>query len=423
MSGNISRNVTAGYTEVDLSKKKIRKPRKRQDQTSSNEASMYDVLQRENPLPEALSVNQPKSSHGGSFKSSASPLVKVGLAVTVFLLFMAFAVLTVLIIILFLKISALEVTDSKSNEYNKILQKYFDSFDYINSTVDNFQQELTNDTVKTISSNAYQQNLSFLENILYREISSLNSTIQAVANNIKNNLPLIMSYNQTCPNIAKSSNGYSSGDYMLKLSAEAIRTVYCDVTSTLGGSTSGWMRIAKLDVNNCPLGFNTTIHYSVSTCIRSDTSAGCTDIRYSTHNVRYSNISGAVRALAIGRLDGFNNADGSTVRSNNVILNSNYLDGVSVSSNNEHVWSFGGGCFCDEDKHNDNPNKPIFVKNDFTCGNLRHLWKSKQKCGTDSSWFFKMLPTKTSDITVRVCRDQASSEEDIALTELELYVQ
>ena len=217
MSGNISSNVTAGYTEVDMSKKKNRKPRKRQDEIRSNEDSMYDVLQRENPLPEALSVNQPKSSHGGSFKSSASPLVKVGLAVTVFLLFMALAVLTVLIIILFLKISALEVTDSKSNEYDKILQKYFDSFDYINSTLDNFQQELTNDTVKTISSNAYQQNFSFLENILYREISFLNSSIQAVANNVKNNLPLIISYNQTCPNIARSSNGYSSGDYILKL--------------------------------------------------------------------------------------------------------------------------------------------------------------------------------------------------------------
>ena len=374
-------------------------------------------------MPEALSVNLPKSSHGGSFKSSASPLVKVGLAVTAFLLFMALAVITVLIIIIFLKISTLEITDSKSNEYDKILQNYFDSFDYINSTLDNFQQELTNDTVKTISSNAYQQNFSFLENILYQEISSLNSSIQAVANNIKNNLPLI-SYNQTCPNIAKSSNGYSSGDYILKLSAEAIRTVYCDMTSTLGGSTSGWMRIAKLDVNNCPLGFNTTIHDSVNTCIRAESSAGCTEVRYSTHNVRYSNISGAVRALGIGHLDGFSNAHGKTFRSKYANLNSNYLDGVSVSSNNEHVWSFASGCLCDEDTaiSNNNPNKPMFVENNYICSNFQHLWMSQQ-CGSYSSWFFKMLPPTTADITVRVCRDQASSEEDVALTELELYIQ
>ena len=84
-----------------------------------------------------------------------------------------------------------------------------------------------------------------------------------------------------------------------QLSTKAIKTVYCDMTRTLGGSTSGWMRIAKLDVENCPQGFNTTIYDSVNTCIRSDSSAGCTEINYSTHNVRYSNISGAVRALSI----------------------------------------------------------------------------------------------------------------------------
>ena len=141
--------------------------------------------------------------------------------------------------------------------------------------------------------------------------------------------------------------------------------------------------------------------------------------------MRYSNISRAVRALSIGHLDGFNNADGNTFRSNNVNLNSNCLDGVSVSSNNEHVWSFTANCLCDEysDHNNNNRNKPIFVGNDYTCSQIRVLWMSKQHCGTDSSWFFQMLLTTTSDITVRVCRDEASSEEDIALSQLELYIQ
>ena len=197
------------------------------------------------------------------------------------------------------------------------------------------------------------------------------------------------------------------------------------MTRTLGGSTSGWMRIAKIDVDNCPQGFNTTIHDSVNTCIRSESISGCTGIIYSTHNVRYSNISGAIRALGIGYLDGFNNAGGSTIRSNNVNLNSNYLDGVSVISNDKHVWSFGAGCLCDEDtpKDNNNPNKPTFVGSDYTCSIFRDMWKSKQQCGSDSSWFFKMLPATTSDITVKVCRDQASSDEYIALTKLELYIQ
>ena len=103
-----------------------------------------------------------------------------------------------------------------------------------------------------------EQNFSFLEKI-YRDITSHNYYVQTVANNLRNYLHPTISYNHTCSEIAKSSNGYSSGDYILKLSAEAIRTV-CDMTSTFGGSTSGWIRIAKLDDNNCPQGFNTTIH-------------------------------------------------------------------------------------------------------------------------------------------------------------------
>ena len=124
-------------------------------------------------------------------------------------------------------------------------------------------------------------------------------------------------------------------------------------------------------------------------------------------------------------MDGFNNADGNTFRLKDVILNSIYLDGVSVSFNNEHVWSFAAGCFCDEDtdNNNNNPNKPLFVGNDYTCSSFRDMWVSKQQCISDSSWFFKMLPNTTSNITVRVCRDQASSVEDTALTELELYIQ
>ena len=401
----MSSNVTARYSEVDLSKKKNRKPRKRQDEIRSNDDSMYDVLQRENPLPETLSANKPKSNHG-RYKSSASPLVKVGLAVTVFLVFMALAVITVLIIILFPKVSALEAAESNSSslQYMKRIQKYFDSFDYINSTLDSVGHSIV------IFNFSYQQNFSFLEDI-YREITSLNYSLQTVANNIRNDIHPIISYNQTCPEIAKFSNGYSSGDYILKLCTEAIRTVYCDMTSTFGGSTSGWMRIAKLDVNNCPPGFNTTFHdkAKVNTCIRSEFSDGCREIRYSTHNIRYSNISGAVRAIAFGKLKGFRDVN----------LDRNYLDGVSIRSNNEHIWSFAAGCSCGD---NNNPNKPRFVGNDYICNQETVIWRSQQ-CGSHSSWFFKRLPPTTADITVRVCRDQARDVGDFALTQLEVYIQ
>ena len=195
----------------------------------------------------------------------------------------------------------------------------------------------------------------------------------------------------------------------MKLSTEAIRTVYCDMTSTFGGSTSGWMRIAILDVNNCPQGFNTTIHDSVNTCIRVESSAGCTEIRYSSHNIRYSNISGAVRAIAFRKLKSFRDVN----------LSSNYLDGVSIRSNNEHVWSFAAGCVC---SYSNDHNKPGFVGNDYICNQENNLWGSQQ-CHSRSSWFFKILPPTTADITVRVCSDQARDVGYFALTQLEVYIQ
>ena len=348
-----------------------------------------------------------------TFNSSVTSMMKTCLAVTI-LIMLLLLVLSSAIVVLYLKVATLEALEStlSATQINKTL---LNNLKRLQKDFREFVQQYNSSKEGIVNTTYYnvEQNLSFLEKI-YGGITSLNYSVKTVANNLRNVLHPIVSYNQTCAEIAKSSNGYSSGDYILKLSTEAIRTVYCDMTSTLGGNTSGWMRIAKLDVDNCPKGFNKSIHISVNTCIRSESSAGCTEIRYSTHNVRYNNISGAVRAIAVNRLNGFRNVN----------LNSNYLDGVSVSSNNEHVWSFAAGCLCDEDtsSNNNNPNKPRFVGNDYICNGYRYLWRSQQ-CGSDSSWFFKMLPTTTADITVRVCRDQESNDEDIALTELELYIQ
>ena len=346
-----------------------------------------------------------------TFNGSVTSMVKTCLAVT-FLIILLLLVPSSVIVVLYLKVSTLEAHESKlsATHINKTL---LNNLKRLQKDFREFVQQYNTSKDGIVNTTYYnvEQNLSFLEK-KYSGIASLNYSVKTVANNLRNDLYPIISYNQTCTEIAKSSNGYSSGDYMLKLSTEAIRTVHCDMTSTLGGSTSGWMRIAKLDVNNCPKRFNKAIHKFVNTCIRSESSACCTEIRYSTHNVRYSNISGAVKA--IGRLDGFRNVN----------LNSNYLDGVSVSSSNEHVWSFAAGCLCDEDgiSNNNNPNKPRFVGNDYTCSNVRYLWRSQQ-CDSHSSWLFKWLPTTTADITVRVCRDQGSNDEDVALTKLELYIQ
>ena len=320
-----------------------------------NENKVNESSNKKN-LSKEISSPYLKSKQDTS-NSSVTFVVKNCLAITFSMILLLQVILSSVIVVLYLKVSTLEANEQTlvTTQINKTL---------LNNLISHqleFRELLQQNNASKYTT---KQNFSFLDNQCYHEIASLNSSVQLAVNYLKRVALPILSYNQTCAEIAKSSNDYSSGDYILKLSAEAIRTVYCDMTNTLGGSTSGWMRIAKLDVDNCPKGLNTTIRNSVNTCIRSESSAGCTEIHYSTHNVQYSNISGAVKALAIGYLDGFNNADGNTSRSNNVNLNSNYLDGVSVSSNNEHVWSFAAGCYCDEvirNVNNNNPHKPIFV--------------------------------------------------------------
>ena len=112
-------------------------------------------------------------------------------------------------------------------------------------------------------------------------------------------------------------------------------------------------------------------------------------------------------------------------------INGNYLDGISItvntSKNRTHVWSLVVGLSCTD-------NLPTFVGNDLACEAFpQHcsvkelcgplLWQSQQYGRNVSSWFKELPFPHVSDIEVRVCRDQMRSDEDLAITTLELYVQ
>ena len=50
------------------------------------------------------------------------------------------------------------------------------------------------------------------------------------------------------------------------------------------------------------------------------------------------------------------------------------------------------------------------------------LWES-HKCGTNETMFERTIRPTVSNATVRICRDQDRSDEDLALFILDLYVQ
>ena len=186
------------------------------------------------------------------------------------------------------------------------------------------------------------------------------------------------------------------------------------------------MRVAMLDVQNCPLELKQKIfNGNITSCVVRENDGGCTSIFYSSLDIPYSRVCGRIRAYKIGTPDGFRGVEGVEGG-----INGNYLDGISITVNTAtsrtHVWSLVAGHSCYE-------NRPTFVGNDIVCetsspcamrtlcGSL--LWKSQQYGRNVSSWLKEMQSPHVSDIEVRVCRDQKKNDEDLAIATLELYVQ
>ena len=192
-------------------------------------------------------------------------------------------------------------------------------------------------------------------------------------------------YLSSCSDISIDNSSYASGNYIVRTSAGVLRSVYCDFNGTFGGNSTGWLRVAEFDVNNCPCGLKREIiNNSVNTCVVIEDNAGCTEIIYPVYNTQYTQITGQIRGYQVRTLDGFVSPSTSIPRPRDFTdLNNNYLDGVSISTNGRHVWSFATGCNC----LNTN-NIPTLIKQDYTCDGLEALatdnnellWASQQ-CG------------------------------------------
>ena len=182
------------------------------------------------------------------------------------------------------------------------------------------------------------------------------------------------------------------------------------------------MRVTELDVNNCPTGLIPRSFNGRKTYIRSENAPGCTPILYDLFNIPYSKVCGQIRGYGFGSLEGLYRAG----EFQSEYVNASYVDGISITSNASHIWTFSAGQ-CDSCD-----NKPDFIGNDWTCeGSVCHisgilctniLWDTNT-CGRRTP-FLKNLPrSTTAAILMRVCRDEDRSNEDIGVSIAELYVQ
>ena len=227
------------------------------------------------------------------------------------------------------------------------------------------------------------------------------------------------------------------------------------VPSPCGGP--GWRRVVFLNMTDpshvCPTGLNLT-SYSRRTCGRAHSGPrNCSSTTFSVGGSQYSRVCGRALAYRWGNNYGFYGYQGN--RRN---IDGKYVDGLSLThgapGSRQHIWTFASGfvtrrdynhanyeCPCD---NNNTLPSPPFVGNDYFCeGILPHyswqrtfypnapLWDG-QVCeggGTcckfnNPPWFTKNLAYRTTDdIELRLCLNDSASASNIALEQLELYVQ
>ena len=275
------------------------------------------------------------------------------------------------------------------------------------------------------------------------------TTIESKTQLLIDYLRIGQSQDNSSPSCAALGGLSPSGYYWVRTSNGSAVRVYCDMTRSCGGVTGGWVRVAYLDKTNssqngmCPGGLTELTFFSTCTCRRDDTSAGCSSVQFTTHELSYSKVCGRITAFADGAPEGF-------MRTDDIDINGTYVDGVSLTHGapRQHIWTFAAtssevnhmlSCSCDNSNTAGTP-PPEYVGNDYFCDTRFResgpdrdlvLWQgtdctSSNACCSFNNppWFYKQLPQPTTDdIEMRVCRDEDRGNEDLFIQIAEVYIQ
>ena len=436
-SSVVSSEVADLYSVVNLNKKTNRRSSETNKDRLREETSFYDTIRRKSPSmsdeeTDKSELKQEKQNthnvaEGDGITSSKWKIsFFVAAVITVSLVFLA---LVIVVVILFLKVSSLETANREKDKVMLELTQASEDLQNKHGTIENRAYELAQSAMNCSMAlqylehqlNSANTSLDSLQDSLENHTSILTSLLDEVQRKV---FPLHDFYNSSCSDIAGLNLSYASGNYIVRSSTGVLRSVYCDMNRTFGGNSTGWMRVAELDVNNCPPGLRPETTNPLDTCVVTEDNAGCTEIVYPVYNVEYTNITGQIRGYQIDTCDGFVQRNDNIPRPTHITdFTSNYLDGISILIDGQHVWSFAAGCNCDN-----TINKPTNIHQYYTCDGVEAaefnglLWISQQ-CHEDSVWFFRRLNSTSKDIRVRICRDQDRDDEDLAVKTVELYIQ
>ena len=225
----------------------------------------------------------------------------------------------------------------------------------------------------------------------------------------------------------------------------------CDMESTICGPEKGWMRVAELDMSiagsKCPDGLNEGMYGNKRLCGNRGGPGCVSAIIADTFDAPYTEVCG----LWLATMYQYNTPD--AFRGKTLSIDSTYIDGVSITHGTprKHIWSYAAGyssgtaetycCPCNEGNPDTVPN---FVKDNWYCesGNPTTnvlyqffpndvLWDGKNctliepPCceRPELPYFHTNVDGVTTDsIEMRICHDEAFSNEDVPIESYRFFV-
>ena len=294
-------------------------------------------------------------------------------------------------------------------------------------------------------------------------ITSINDTLACLkrdVNNMKDDVENLTTTQQqtgsaqnpaaSCRDILKQEPDSTSKYYWIRDSSGRVTQQYCDMEREGCGTRGGWMRVAHLDMTQpnqqCPPGFR-LITDPKRLCGRPGP-PGCVSVKFSTNGITYNKVCGKVIGYRDKSTDGVCPYIGAHAHPANAhrinTIEEAYLDGVSITYGHpnprQHIWSFisaldietyrgAESCHCCPCYENYAGTFPPFVENNYFCDTGNSLWYggcNRISCCSYNNppWFCRELDgIFSNDIELRVCANQDTSDEDVPLEIVELYVQ
>ena len=221
------------------------------------------------------------------------------------------------------------------------------------------------------------------------------------------------------------------------------------------GIFGNWRRIAHLDTtrgDSCPPNLRTENSTTTGqiACGRT-TGPGCSNLTFIIGD-NYNNVCGRVRGYQYSSMDAFDLSVSNSTPSR-LSIAGYYVDGVSITQGQplKHLWTYAVGsrernyhsyywCPCAVPTNNmPRSNPPQFVGDNYYCeSGFTDVWKKRiawedplwdghnciegNSCCDRYGWFHRQVPPTSDDINVRLCGDEAISNEDVLIDQLEIWV-